>query len=110
MKRIFMRCFRPCRSAALATLERKDGFVSINISAGMQAASGITHGLRACQFENKRVTKFHRDLIVRPERSQGVTNPFTTVSLAPDTQQVFTNMSAANVCRTVRFELILQMD
>jgi hypothetical protein len=85
------------------------GFVSMNISAGYAGRfRDNTWTPVLVSLENNGTRSFTGQLIVRPERSQGVTNPVSTpVSLAPDTQQAFTlYISLRTFAETVRVELL----
>lgn len=85
------------------------GFVTINISAGYAGRfRDNTWTPVLVSLENNGTRSFTGQLIVRPERSQGVTNPVSTpVSLAPDSQQVFTlYISLRTFAETVRVELL----
>lgn len=59
-------------------------------------------------LENNGSRSFTGEIVIRPERSRGVTNPVSTpVSLAPDAQQVFTvYVSLQTTAEVVRVELL----
>ncbi len=85
------------------------GLVSIDISAGFAGRfrdSGWTPVL--IRIENNGTRNFAGELIIRPERSRGVINPVSSpVSLAPDTQQLFTiYVSLRSLADVLRVELL----
>lgn len=85
------------------------GFVTMNISAGYAGRfRDNTWTPVLISLENNGTRSFTGQLVVRPERSQGVTNPVSTpVSLAADTQQTFTlYISLRTFAENVRVELL----
>lgn len=85
------------------------GFVTMNISAGVAGRfRDNTWTPVLISLSNNGTRNFTGDLVVRPERSRGVTNPVrTAVSLAPDSQQAFTlYVSLRTFADTVRVELM----
>lgn len=85
------------------------GFITMSIDAGYAGRfRDNTWTPILVSLENNGTRNFTGQLIIRPERSQGVTNPVSTaVSLAPGTQQMFTlYISLRTFAETVRVELL----
>lgn len=109
MKRLFLLLLLMLAIAAAPAHAQAPGLIDMNVSVGF-AGRFRDNGWTPVQIsiKNNGSRSFIGDLVVRPERSRGVTNPVgTPVSLAPDTQQMFTlYVSLRSFADLVRVELM----
>lgn len=85
------------------------GLVNMNVSVGFAGRFRDNMWTPVqVSLENNSTSTFNGELVIRPERSQGLTNPVSTpVSLAPDSRQIFTlYISLRSFATSVRVELM----